>query len=210
MKQGPQSPRECKTMTDTDTRRIAEFDYRARPFPRASGILLYAILFLFFITLIMGNAARLAGGGSIIWNTIVIVLAVAGAAAFLRIIDSYAVRRITIHPDRIVAARLFGETIIPLAGCVFHFGSSSTPYGGATPQRTPMTFMEGGPDTSKLMMFFRSTLGRHISVHINLFTEEDKKRFFAFLAGLSGRPEPDLRMSERWTTFYARTPGGKT
>lgn len=157
----------------------------------------------------MGNAARLAAGGSIIWNATMIVLAAGGAAAFLRIIDSYAVKKITVHPDRIVATRLFGETAVPLAGAVYHFGSSTTPYGGATPQRTPMTIMESGQQAGKMTIFLKSNFGSHISIHINLFTEEDKKRFFALLAAISRRPEPDLRMSERWTTFFARTPGGK-
>lgn len=196
-------------MTDTDARQPAEFDYRAKPFPRAAGMLLYTLAFLFFFSMIMGNAARLAAGGSIPWNTAMIVIATAGAAAFLRIIDSYLVKRITVHPDKIVASRFFGETAIPFADAVYQFGTSTTPYGGAAAQRTPMTMMESGAKENKFMLFFRSTLGRHIAIHINLFTEEDKKRFFVLLANISGRPEPELRMTGKWTPFYIRTPGGK-
>jgi len=196
-------------MTDTDTRQTAEFDYSAKPLPRAAGILLYSLACLFFLSMIAGNAARLASGGSIPWNAAMVVIATAGVAAFLRVIDSYLVRKITVHPDKIVASRIFGESAVPFADAAYQFGTSTTPYGGAAPQRTPMTIMESGTKANKFMLFLRSTLGRHIAIHINLFTEEDKKRFFGHLADISGRPEPELRMTGKWTPFYVRTPGGK-
>ena len=196
-------------MTDNDARPTADFDYRAKRLPRAVGIFLYSVVCLFFLSMIMGNAARLAAGGSIAWNTSMIVIATLGVAAFLRVLDSYLARKITVHPDRISVSRLFGETVIPFANAAYQFGSSTTPYGGATPQRTPMTIMESEATANKLLLFFRSTMGRHIAIHINLFTEEDKKRFFRLLADISGRPEPDLRMIGRWTPFYAGKPDGK-